>query len=297
MRGDSGRKIITSGISSLSECRSQSEKRRVPGIRPRRATCGRDETRTSCTSEIAAPIMTPRSRPKVSTPPNAAIATTNSGRSLRHSSFKVESLNRLAIATNTTAARTGCGKALKRCEKKSTTTRMNTAARAVESGVRAPPSSLTSDCDVPPLTGKPPPSPATKFDAASARFSWLASNRPPCLATNIRPIAAVSTAPRRKQARASGSNSFKSFQWTAGTLSGGIPCGTAPMSFTPRVSNESADAATMPPITTMSATGLCLRKIFPRSNTASALTPTRRDIELVSLRCLKKWPVFPQKLP
>ena len=65
-------------------------------------------------------------------------------------------------------------------EKKSTTIRIKTAARAVESGVFAPPSSLTSDCDVPPLTGKPPPSPANRFDAATARFSWFASNRPPC---------------------------------------------------------------------------------------------------------------------
>ena len=35
---------------------------------------------------------------------------------------------------------------------------------------------------MPPLTGRPPPSPANRFDAASARFSWLASNRPPCFA-------------------------------------------------------------------------------------------------------------------
>src|SRR2546427_8743523 len=85
--------------------------------------------------------------------------------------FKVESLSKLATATNTTAASTGCGKALRRWEKKRTTTRMKTAARAVESGVCAPPSSLTSDCDVPPLTGKPLPTPATRFDTASARFS------------------------------------------------------------------------------------------------------------------------------
>ena len=32
--------------------------------------------------------------------------------------------------------------------------------QGVESGVRAPLYSLTSDCDIPPLTGKPPPSPA-----------------------------------------------------------------------------------------------------------------------------------------
>ena len=85
---------------------------------------------TSCTSEIAAPIITPRSRPKVSTPTKAATATTNSERSLRQSCFRVESLSRPTIATNTTAAKTGCGKALKRCEKKRTTIRMKIAARA-----------------------------------------------------------------------------------------------------------------------------------------------------------------------
>ena len=85
----------------------------------------------------------------MSTPMKAATATTNSERSLCQSCFRLESLSNPATATNTTAARTGCGKALKSWEKKSTTTRMKTAAIAVESGVCAPPSSLTSDCDVP----------------------------------------------------------------------------------------------------------------------------------------------------
>src|SRR5437899_4978733 len=69
------------------------------------------------------------------------------------------------------------------------------------------------------------------------------------------------------------------------------------MSFTPRASRESADAAIMPPITTKSATGLCLRKIFPRISSPSAMPPIKNDVEFVSLRCLKKKPVFPQKLP
>ena len=99
-----------------------------------------------------------------------------------------------------------------RCEKNRTTIRMMPAASAFESGVRAPAPSLTSDCDMPPLMGKPPPTPAARFDAASARNSWLASKRPPCFATNILPMAAVSTAPRRKQAKASGRSSLRSSQ-------------------------------------------------------------------------------------
>ena len=142
----------------------------------------------------------------------AAIATTNSVRSLRRRCLSVETLNKPVTATNTIAASTGWGNAASRCEKKSTTTRMIPAAKAPESGVRAPPPSLTSDCDMPPLTGKPRPSPAARLDAASARNSWFASSRPPCLAVNMRPIAAVSTAPSRKQASASGSSSFKSAQ-------------------------------------------------------------------------------------
>src|SRR6266568_2085138 len=62
------------------------------------------------------------------------------------------------------------------------------------------------------------------------------------------------------------------------------------MSFTPRASKESADAATIPPITTKRATGLCLRKTFPMMRNASAIPPTRSEIEFVSPRCLKKKP-------
>ena len=75
-----------------------------------------------------------------------------------------------------------------------------------ESGVRAPLDSLTSDCDMPPLVGNPWPRPAARFAPARARNSWLLSSRYSCLRANIRPIAAVSTAPNRKQAIASGSS-------------------------------------------------------------------------------------------
>ena len=150
---------------------------------------------------------------------------------------------------------------------------MKTAARAVESGVRAPPSSLTSDCDVPPLTGKPPPSPANRFDAASARFSWLASNRPPCFAATSgqsRPFR-----PRRGESRpgpvvASRSNHSSKRQELSAK---GFPAARS-QSFSRHASpSESTDAAMMPPITTKSATGLCFRKIFPRISSASAMPP------------------------
>ena len=124
----------------------------------------------------------------------------------------METLKRPATATNTTAAKTGWGRARRRCEKNSTTTNMIPAAMPPDSGVRAPPPSLTSDCDIPPLTGKPRPNPAARLDAASARNSWLASSRPPCFAAKVRPIAAVSTAPSRKHANARGNNSFASAQ-------------------------------------------------------------------------------------
>ena len=51
------------------------------------------------------------------------------------------------------------------------TNRMNSAANAPDSGVRAPLPSLTSDWDMPPLTGKPRPSPAVRLEAASAKNS------------------------------------------------------------------------------------------------------------------------------
>ena len=47
--------------------------------------------------------MTPRSKPKVSTPAKAAMATTNSERSSSQSAFNVERFSKPAIATKTTA--------------------------------------------------------------------------------------------------------------------------------------------------------------------------------------------------
>ena len=53
----------------------------------------------------------------------------------------------------------------------------------------------------------------------------------------------------------------------------------------------------MPPTTTNNATGLFLRKIFPSTSTASAAPPTASEAGLVSPRCLRKLPLFSQKLP
>ena len=55
-----------------------------------------------------------------------------------------------------------------------------TAETSPETTVRAPELSFTRDCDIPPLTGKPPPRPPARLAAASARNSGLASKRYPC---------------------------------------------------------------------------------------------------------------------
>ena len=78
---------------------------------------------------------------------------------------------RLMTAASTTAASTGCGRLRSRPVAKSTTTSVNSVATRPETGVRAPELSFTSDCDMPPLTGNPRPSPATRLLAPSASSS------------------------------------------------------------------------------------------------------------------------------
>ena len=158
---------------------------------------------------------------------------------------------------------------------------------------------------MPPLIGKPRPNPAARFDTASARNSWFASSRPPCLAVKVRPMAAVSTAPRRKHAKASGTRLltvwdavFQLLQSTApGKPSAGIPCGTLPNSFTPRASKPSQLAARMPPSTTNNATGLFLRKIFPKNQYRQRGAADRQRGGIGFVRCLTKLALFTQKLP
>ena len=101
---------------------------------------------------------------------------------------------RLMTAASTIAASTGCGRFRSRPDANSTTMSVKRAATSPESGVRAPALSLTSDCDMPPLTGNPRPSPDSRLPAPSARSSWLASKRLPCFCANMRPMADVSTA-------------------------------------------------------------------------------------------------------
>jgi hypothetical protein len=78
---------------------------------------------------------------------------------------------------STIAASTGCGRFFRRSVKKSATTSMMPAAINPEIGVRAPPLSFTSDCDMPPLIGKPWPSPEARFAPARPSSSWLLSSR------------------------------------------------------------------------------------------------------------------------
>ena len=108
---------------------------------------------------------------------SAVMATRNSPRCNCQSRLSTFTFTRLATAMSTMAASTGCGRLRSRSVKKSATTRMMPAAIKPESGVRAPPLSLTSDCDMPPLIGKPWPRPEARLAPASARNSWLLSSR------------------------------------------------------------------------------------------------------------------------
>src|SRR6266404_3039060 len=94
-----------------------SENLRVPGMRPRKATCGREARRRSCTSEMIAPMRTPRNRPDPSTPSNAAIATTNSARSARHTKQFLVGVETIAVLDGEHAAKS---RRLHHAEKKTT---------------------------------------------------------------------------------------------------------------------------------------------------------------------------------
>src|SRR5215472_14388039 len=113
----------------------------------------------------------------------------------------------------------------------------------------------------------------------------------------MRPSAAVSTVPRRKQPSARGNRSFKSDRWIAGSPNGGSPCGTSPSTFTPRLPRSIVEATRIPAITTNNATGLFLRNFLPRSKRTNALIPSNSDAEFVSPRCEKKCPERSQKSP
>ncbi len=105
------------------------------------------------------------------------MATANSVRLKRQMLRRASTWISPVTAISTTAARTGCGRVRNSPVKKSTTTSVMSAATSPESGVRAPAVSLTSDCDMPPLTGSPLPSPAMRLALPIARNSCVASSR------------------------------------------------------------------------------------------------------------------------
>ena len=93
-------------MGSLSGCRSMSEKRSVPGIRPRNATFGRAARCIKTSRHKIEPISTPRRMPEPSTPAKAAIATKNSLRCVLHRRLSVANFTSPVRAISTIAART-----------------------------------------------------------------------------------------------------------------------------------------------------------------------------------------------
>ena len=173
----------------------------------------------------------------------AAMATRNSLRSPRQRCLSAETLNRPATATSTTAASTGCGRCGQQVREEQhhhqndprgehAGQRRARAAAFVDERLRH----AAADRETASQAGG-------EIGAASARNSWLASSRPPCLAANMRPIAAVSTAPRRKQAKRQRQQfvPIRSME-SPGDRRHGRPCGTSPSSFTPRAPRPSQAA-------------------------------------------------------
>ena len=78
--------------------------------------------------------------------------------------------------------------------------------------MRAPPLSLTSDCDIPPLTGKAWPKSGYEVSARQPEELLVAVKAPTVLSCEHASIAAVSTAPGMKQAMARGSSWLRSAQ-------------------------------------------------------------------------------------
>ena len=97
------------------------------------------------------------------------MATANSARLKRQMLRSASTWIRPVTAISTTAARTGCGSVRSSPVKNSTTTSVMSAATSPESGVRAPAVSLTSDCDMPPLTGQSAAEPGHEIGAADGQ--------------------------------------------------------------------------------------------------------------------------------
>ena len=91
------------------------------------------------------PTSTPRRMPWPRTPANATAATANSERLNRQSLAIADGLTRPVTAASTIAASTGCGRSRSRPENATVMVSRISAAIKPDSGVRAPPDSLTND--------------------------------------------------------------------------------------------------------------------------------------------------------
>ena len=204
---------------------------------------------------------------------------------------------RPVTATRMIAASTGCGRSRSRPVKKTATSSVTSAATSPESGVRAPAVSFTSDCDIPPLIGKP---------AAETGRQVRAANRKELL----RGIQAVPVlgpehpADRRRLHRGEDETGHPERQ-------DGVDVRTAderkrghrqPL----RHLAEQRDAplvepqhpaATIPPITTKSATGRCFSTVLPAAAGRAPPVRASSDVKLVWPRPPRKCPMRSQKSP
>ena len=122
---------------------------------------------------------------------------------------------------------------------------------------------------MPPLTGKPRPEPGGEIGGGE-REELLVGVEPAAVLGRRTCGRWRPSPPRRAGSRRAPAAAGRSDRPTpiAGSPMAGSPCGTSPSSFTPRASRSSKAAATMPPTTTNSATGLFFRKIFPSTSSS-----------------------------
>ena len=177
-------------------------------MRPSNATCGRDaRPQQQDAIESTAPISTPRRRPEPSTPSSAATATTNSARCERHRRASASTLNEAGDRDSTIAASTGCGRSRSRPERNrhdhehdqrrdQARERRARAAALVDERLRH----AAADRKAAPEAGGEVR--GGEREELLVRVDAVAV----LLRANMRPMAAVSTAPSRKHAIASGSS-------------------------------------------------------------------------------------------
>ena len=127
----------------------------MPGMRPRKATCGRAAVAKSTNIDATTASSTPFSIPNKSTPISATIAMLNSNRLTCHKCRKAARSISPRTATRTIAANTTIGRLCKRPVKNSKQIPIVADANTSASGVRAPALSFTADCESPPAIGNP----------------------------------------------------------------------------------------------------------------------------------------------